>query len=551
MLYKMSPPVSLENRMATSIQSASAANPNSYDLQPYPSISFPESHPLRLAAIGRLFGVNAVPPSTARVLELGCADGANLLPMADLLQKARFLGIDASKVQITNGQKALEASGLKNVELRFQNILDFPAAEGKFDYIIVHGIFSWVPEPVREKIMQICAEHLSENGLAYISYNALPGWNLRRSLRDMMLFHTQQIADPVTKVKQSRALLNFLTENVPTENNAYGMLLKADSEFMSKQPDNYIRHDILEEENTPFYLYEFAARAGKQGLQYVGEPSLSQMLASNFPDKVRDTLSKVGAGVIAQEQYMDFLRNRSFRQTILCRSTTVINRQIQPASMVAFALQSRFKALEKPVDLTAGVSVGFVSVAGPTVNTADPFLKAAMQALIAAAPAPVPYSTLLDLARRSSRPFLGNLPPNRDQIDESTLQLNLLNLYSRGFAEIFAEPVPLATSVPVKPALSPLARFQVANSRYVANRLHGPVPADEVARSIMAVCDGTRTHNEIVTAMIARVHEGKLSVKEGDRPVTADPKLRSLLAPQVDAILRRLLAGAFFAPDAD
>lgn len=534
--------------MATATQAGTAANPTSYDLLPYPSASFPQSHPLRLAAMGRLFGINAVPPSTARVLELGCADGANLLPMADVLPNAQFLGIDASKVQIANGQKALEAAGLKNVELRLQDILNFSAADGKFDYIIVHGIFSWVPEPVREKIMQICSEQLTENGIAYISYNALPGWNMRRSLRDMMLFHTHQIADPVQKVVQSRALLNFLSENVPTENNAYGMLLKSESEFMSKQPDNYIRHDILEEDNTPFYLHEFVTRAGKHGLQYVGEPSLSQMLATNFPDKVRDTLSRVGSGVIAQEQYMDFLRNRFFRQTILCRASVRLNRQIQPASMVNFAVQSLLKQPEKSVDLTHGVSVGFVSNAGPTINTADAFVKATLQALTKLSPAPVPYAELLELARTASRPFLGTIPANRDQIDESTLQLNLLNLYSKGFLEIFAEAVPLATAVPAKPALSPLVRFQVANARYVANRLHAAVPADEVARMVMAVCDGTRTHNEIVTAMIAKVHEGKLNVKEGDRPVTADPKLRTLLAPQVEVVLKRLVAGAFFAP---
>lgn len=498
--------------------------------------------------MGRLFGLDPVAPSAARVLELGCADGANLLPMADVLPQATFLGIDASKVQIANGQKAIAAAGLKNVELRQQNILDFPAGEGKFDYIIVHGIFSWVPEPVREKIMQICSTHLAERGVAYISYNALPGWNMRRSLRDMMLFHTHQIADPVTKVTQSRALLNFLAENVPTENNAYGMLLKSESEFMNKQPDNYLRHDILEEDNTPFYLHEFVARAGKHGLQYIGEPGLSQMLATNFPDKVRDTLSRIGSGVIAQEQYMDFLRNRFFRQTLLCHSSAKLDRQIQPASMVSFAFQSLLKQPEKAVDLTAGVSVGFVSTAGPTINTADSFVKAALQALTAAAPAPVPYGTLLELARTASRPFLGNVPPNRDQVDASTLQLNLLNLYSKGFLEIYAEPIAMATEVPEKPALSPLMRYHAGIARYVANRLHSAVPADDVARLVMALCDGTRTHNEIVTAMIAKVHEGKLNVKEGDRPVTADLKLRALLAPQVEAVLRKLVAGAFFAP---
>lgn len=534
--------------MATSTPESPATTTTSYDLAPYPSASFPQSHPLRLATIGRMFGLEAKAPSSARVLELGCTDGANLLPMADLMPGASFLGIDASKVQIDAGLKALAVSGLKNIELRHQDILEFPATEGKFDYIIVHGIFSWVPEPVREKIMQICSQHLTENGIAYISYNTLPGWGMRRSLRDMMLFHTHQITDGATKVKQARALLNFLSEYVPTENNAYGMLLKAESEFMNKQVDSYLRRDILADENTAFYFHEFVGRAGKHGLQYVGESGLSQMLATNFPEKVRDTLTRIQVGVVAQEQYMDFLRNRVGRQTLICHASRKLNRQIQPAAMVKFAFQSLFKQPEAPVDLTNGVSAGFVSTAGPTVNASDSFVKAALQALIAAAPAPLAYAELLRLARQASRPFLGAVPANRDEIDESTLQVNLLNLYSQSFLEIYDEAVSVAKTVPAKPALSPLVRYHAIHSRHVANRLHQAVQSDDFARFVIEACDGNRTRDEILTAVIGRVNEGKLSVKEGDQPVTAEKKLRTLLGPQVDTVLEKLVIGGFFAP---
>jgi methyltransferase-like protein/cyclopropane fatty-acyl-phospholipid synthase-like methyltransferase len=499
--------------------------------------------------MGRLFGLNVVPPSSARVLELGCADGANLLPMADHAPNARFLGIDGSQVQITAGQRALAASGLKNVELRHQNILEFPASEGKFDYIIVHGIFSWVPEPVRQKILQICSAHLSENGVAYISYNALPGWNMRRSLRDLVKFHAGGLADPKAKVQQTRAIVKFLADSVPTENNAYGMFLKAEMEAMGKQADNYLAHDILEEENTAFYFYEFAMRAGRHGLQYLGEPGLSQMLAANFPDNVRDTLLKVAPNAVAQEQYMDFLRNRFFRQTLLCHASQKLNRQVDASTMVHFSFQSLFKRPEGAVDLTQGVSVGFATNAGAIINTTDTFLKAAIKALAESAPSILTYQDILKTARRTARAVLGAVPPNQDEIEEHTLRSNLLNLCSKGFVEVLTEPVRVSAVVPPKPYLSGLVRHQAMNARLITNWLHVGVPADIFAKFVMKACDGTRNRDEIVSALIHEVQAGKLSVKEGDKPVTAEARLKTLLAPQVDTVLQRLAGAGFLAAE--
>ena len=67
-----------------------------YDAVPYESKSFPQTHPDRLATLGRLFGMNPAPVTHSRVLELGCAGGGNLIPMAFHLPENDFLGIDLS-----------------------------------------------------------------------------------------------------------------------------------------------------------------------------------------------------------------------------------------------------------------------------------------------------------------------------------------------------------------------------------------------------------------------------------------------------------------------
>jgi methyltransferase-like protein/predicted O-methyltransferase YrrM len=534
------------------MSSASPANPsapksNSYDEVPYPSASFPQSHPRRVAGMARLFGLMAPAPAKARVLELGCADGANLLPMAEQMSEARFLGIDFSALQVEAGRKAIEAAGLTNVELRHQNILDFPASEGKFDYIIVHGIYSWVPQPVREKILAICAEHLTEKGVAYISYNALPGWNMRRTIRDIMLFHTSAVKDPVARVGHARQLLKFLSDSVPTENNAYGILLKAELELISKVADNYLLHDYLEEENNAFYFHEFVGQASKHGLQYLGETSLSLMLATNFPEAVSKPLASLGH-IVAQEQYMDFLRNRMFRQTLLCRVSNPLVRNVTSERVAELAFQPLLTPLPQPADLTAGVAVAFPTSAGQQINASDPFLKAVLQVLSQSGAQVLSFPAILEAARAKARPLLGNVASNQGEVEQATLVANLLNLYAKGLLEVWAEPVATHAEVPERPLVSALVRHQAKASRYLTNRLHAPIPADPIARSIVALCDGTRTESDLLEGIVSDVIAGRLNVQENGKAVTAAPRLRELLAPQVQQVLRTLARAGYYAP---
>src|SRR5262245_46429032 len=81
----------------------------SYDEIPYESHPYPQSHPERLATVATLFGMTPPPIEACRVLELGCAAGGNLIPMAQTLPGSTFLGIELSARQADEGRATIEA----------------------------------------------------------------------------------------------------------------------------------------------------------------------------------------------------------------------------------------------------------------------------------------------------------------------------------------------------------------------------------------------------------------------------------------------------------
>jgi cyclopropane fatty-acyl-phospholipid synthase-like methyltransferase len=166
----------------------------SYDKVPYESEPFVQTHPDRLATLGRLFGLSPVPITQCRVLELGCAGGGNLIPMACQLPQSRFVGVDFSKRQVEMGRKVIQVLSLSNIRIGLANIMDVDQTWGVFDYIICHGVYSWVADDVQEKILSIAKENLAENGIAYVSYNTYPGWHMREMIRQWIFCVTAHFA---------------------------------------------------------------------------------------------------------------------------------------------------------------------------------------------------------------------------------------------------------------------------------------------------------------------------------------------------------------------
>ena len=124
---------------------------NSYDEMPYPAGVYPQTDPSRISAIAKLLGVEFVIPDNSNVLELGWANGLNLTSLASIYPEAKFTGVDSSDRQIQQGNRRIEALGLTNICLLTLSIEDVTESLGEFDYILVHGVYSWVPEETRSQ----------------------------------------------------------------------------------------------------------------------------------------------------------------------------------------------------------------------------------------------------------------------------------------------------------------------------------------------------------------------------------------------------------------
>jgi methyltransferase-like protein/SAM-dependent methyltransferase len=506
----------------------------SYDEIPYTSQPYAHSHPERLAAVAKILGLEPPALEGCRVLELGCAAGNNLIPMAMSLPGSTFLGIDLSERQIAEGKAAIDAMGLKNLELRRENILNISADYGRFDFIIVHGIYSWVPSPVQEQILKVCKQNLSASGVAYVSYNVLPGWHMRGMIRDMMLYHIQRFNDPRQKLQQARALLEFLVKSVPADNNPYGLFLKSEMELLKKQSDNYLFHDHLEENNHPIYFHEFEKRAASQGLRYLGDSDLRTMITNDLHPDAQKLLA-TSLSQVESEQYMDFLRNRMFRMSLLVHDDKRHNLAINNQVIRDLYLASHMRPRTNPLDLRAESSAEFVSDGGDVATVSMPLVKAALLVLSEKWPCRVSFRELLELACAKVGIKVPSEKAGRDQLTE-LLGGPLLLLHTGlpfGTLEIVTAPLKVAAQAGDKPLVAEYTRRQVG-AGMVTNLRHQMVPLDGFGVFFLPLLDGTRTRPQVLAGLADIVREQKHEIRDNGVLVTDPTRIREILAQQLD-----------------
>src|SRR5215468_6348249 len=215
-----------------------------YDALPYPSMPFSYTQPARLAALTELFGFKAPDALEARVLELGCASGGNIIPLAARYPRARFVGVDLSQRHVDDGRKRIRALAITNVKLQQADITKHDFECEQFDYVICHGVFSWVPRQVQDAIFRICNEALTPNGVAAISYNVLPGWHLRTVVRDICMRQVGRNGSPRTRVTKARNALELIAGTLK-ETNAYGLLIRDEARRLAARPAAYIMGEFL------------------------------------------------------------------------------------------------------------------------------------------------------------------------------------------------------------------------------------------------------------------------------------------------------------------
>jgi SAM-dependent methyltransferase len=372
--------LSVLRAMAMSSEISKVATPNTYDEVPYPHQPYSQSHPDRLATLGRLFGLSPAPITRCRVLELGCATGGNLVPMGFHLPESEFIGVELSARQAEMAQKTIEDLNLRNVRVVNGSILDVDRSWGTFDYIISHGVYSWVPHEVQDMLLTISSRNLAPQGIAYISYNTYPGWHMRGMVRDMMLFHANQFTDPQQSIAQAKALMDFLGRSVPKDR-LHWSLVQEELKHLKQCSDSYVYHDYLEEVNVPVYFHQFAEMAGKHGLQYLAEAEFNTMFTNSFPKETAETLEQISQGLIHPEQYMDFLRNRLFRQTLLCHGELAPKRELGSQSLAGLLVASAAEPEPEPVNLLPGEQQLFRPPKGASILTNHSLTKAGLLVL--------------------------------------------------------------------------------------------------------------------------------------------------------------------------
>lgn len=223
--------------------------PSNYDNVPYPGYPYPATHPDLLAAIAILFGMNPPAVRSCRVLEIGCGDGSNIIPMAISLPHAEFLGIDLAAKPISRARAVIRRSLIRNVTVQVMDLLDVTSDFGKFDYIIAHGFYSWVPAPLQDKLLQVCGELLTSDGIAFISYNTFPAAYFRHAFRDIMLFHLRW-AGGSDRVEQGKAVIEFIINSIEDGDKfAWKAALQDELSRVNRRDDNVIYHNELNKES--------------------------------------------------------------------------------------------------------------------------------------------------------------------------------------------------------------------------------------------------------------------------------------------------------------
>jgi methyltransferase-like protein len=273
------------------------------------------------------------------------------------------------------------------------------------------------------------------------------------------------------------------------------------------------------------------------------------MLPLNMPSRAQETIRKLSNNPIAQEQYMDFVRNQNFRQTLLCHARAPLTRNIPPERIKSFYYTSVLLEPEAgTLDLQPGVVFDFkIKNTAAALKVENPLPKAVFDGLARAKLARISYPELVQAAQAQAQPFLiGEEHLQRAAQDESALGQSLMQLYMRGLIDIFADRPPLTLAVAAKPAATPLARYQAEHGSLVTNRAHDSLQLDATARFIVMACNGERDAAGIVGFLAPFANNGALKLTDQGNPIETQAELRAALQSRVAIALPKLAAAGLF-----
>jgi hypothetical protein len=272
-------------------------------------------------------------------------------------------------------------------------------------------------------------------------------------------------------------------------------------------------HDDLADINDPVYFHEFAAHAGRHGLQYLGEAEFHTMQDQAFPPEVVTALAHLQSNVVLKEQYLDFLRCRRFRQTLLCRSGLILKRDLHPEQIVDFFVESSAEPATADPRLDPGVVVPFKGPRGTTLQSDHPLTKAALLELRSVWPQRVAFRNLVAAARQR----LGQPAGDPRDADGMALAEAILSGYSAGMLELSLRPSNWTAQASERPVLYGLVRAQLegGKSEVTGLRHTSHQVSEPIFRALLLLLEGTRDRAAVVAELARRLDAGEWTLPAG------------------------------------
>ena len=469
-----------------SIDTSNIALASRYEEIPYDALPHPATHPARLASVATVVGHPAPRVDCCSVLEVGCNDGSNLIPMAVSLPESRFVGCDLSPRAIEDGRRTIDALGLTNIVLLEADLAALAPEHGDFDFIIAHGVYSWVPAQVRDALFALAAQRLANHGILYVSFNVLPGCRVRQAAWDVLHHHVDRIDDARTRLGAARQLARLIADGGSASLES-DQAVRTELGAIAQRSDSELCHDDLAVPNEPVLFHSFAEHAGRHGLRYLAEAELHTMdVMTGISSEAQAFLSTLDP--LAREQYLDFVRLRRFRQSLLVRHDSPADTRTSSQRLRGMHLSATFELVRAAA--TGGIHK-LARKLDPAAGGGGPVRKL-LDELVARQPA------TLEIATLDSRFDLGSLSRPVEEV--------LTNACHWGFVELHGQPAACTIEPSERPIASPLARLQARTSDRVTTLLHIPVTiADVNALKLLPLVDGTRDRAALASSVSSSI----------------------------------------------
>ncbi|MEM0929271.1 MAG: class I SAM-dependent methyltransferase [Pseudomonadota bacterium] len=296
---------------------------------PYTSSYYVEHAPAHLRLVPLLRGIHGPRIKDGfRLLELGCGSGTSMVTMAAANPLSEFVGIDFAPAQIATGNRLIEKSGLTNVELVEANFLEIQheAGEifGQFDYVICHGVYTWVSLEIRSALVQILKGIMAPGGVVFMGYNSMPGWSgafgLQRLISDLAKYEHGdtdiRVREAIRKVKalsdQGFQGINF-DYLPPSIRDSID-----DLDSVPKANFRYVAHEYLSQSWSPMFRGDVVRDMAEAKLSLVG----STRLLDAFPETLGSDEQRALMGDLSPElgpQLMEMITPPRFRRDVFIK----------------------------------------------------------------------------------------------------------------------------------------------------------------------------------------------------------------------------------------